>query len=88
MEKYRMGKWFPRGRSSAGLSLTELVIATVVLAVGVVGLMATFRFLAINIQKSKAKSLANNLALEQVEIMKSKSYYSLLVTIPLMLCIT
>lgn len=68
------------GRSTAGVSLTELIIATVVLAVGIVGLMATFRFIAINIQKSKSKALANNLAMEQVEIMKSKSYYSLLVT--------
>lgn len=64
----------------AGVSLTELIIATVILAVGIVGLMATFRFIAINIQKSKAKALANNLAMEQIEIMKSKSYYSLLVT--------
>lgn len=69
-----------RLRPRAGVSLTELIIATVVLSVGIVGLMATFRFLSLNTQKSKAKTLANNLALEQVEIMKSKSYYSLLVT--------
>lgn len=63
-----------------GVTLIELLIATTMIAVSALGLMATFSFISRSVQSSKAKSIAVNLAQEKIESLKNVSYYRLLVT--------
>ncbi len=67
-------------RRAHGVSLVELMIAVALLAICAIIIMGPFRYLATSSQYAKARTLANNLAQEQVEILKNKSYYSLLVS--------
>jgi hypothetical protein len=62
------------------VTLVELSIAAALLGVAVLTVMGPFRYLAFSSQFAKARSIANNLAQEQIEFLKAKSYYSLLVT--------
>ncbi len=66
--------------SRAGVTLVELVVAGALITVVALAVLGPFRWLAISTQSSKSRTLANNLAQEQIEIIKNKSYYSLLVT--------
>lgn len=63
-----------------GATLTELMTATAVLSVGVVGLMGSFMGVQKVIQGSKSGTLAAGLAQEQMQILKQKVYYQILVT--------
>lgn len=63
-----------------GVTLVELVITSVLLSAMALLVMGPFRYMATSTQRSKEGTLANNLAQEKVEILKNKSYYSLLVT--------
>lgn len=67
-------------RDSRGVTLVELMIAMVVLTVGVVGGMGSFRYIAQAISSARLKTIAVNLAQEKMEVLKNKSYYQLLVT--------
>lgn len=70
----------PRKKGIKGVTLVELTITAALLAAVALMVMGPFRFLAMSTQRSKIRTLANNLAQEQIEILKNKSYYSLLVT--------
>ena len=63
-----------------GGTLTELMVATVILSVGVLGLFGAFRFIARTTTISRATSLATNLGQERIESLKNLSYYSLQIT--------
>lgn len=63
-----------------GTTLTELMIATVLITVAALGIMGVFAGVAKGIQVSKSRSLATNLAQEKIQILKQKNYYRVLVT--------
>lgn len=63
-----------------GGTLTELMVATVILSVGVLGLFGSFRYIARSTFISRATSLATNLGQERIESLKNLSYYSLQIT--------
>lgn len=63
-----------------GATLTELMVAVVILSVGILGLFNAFRFVSRSLFVSRAQTLATNLAQERVESLKNYSYYELLIT--------
>jgi hypothetical protein len=63
-----------------GGTLTELMVATVILSIGVLGLFGAFQFIARSTFISRATSLATNLGQERIESLKNLSYYSLQIT--------
>ncbi|MBI2788897.1 MAG: carboxypeptidase regulatory-like domain-containing protein [Elusimicrobia bacterium] len=63
-----------------GGTLTELMVATVILSVGVLGLFGSFRYIARSTFISRATSLATNLGQERIESLKNMSYYALQIT--------
>lgn len=65
----------------AGLTLTEVLIATAILAGGVAAFIAGFNAIAKTIATSRARTLASNLAQEKIEKLKSFDYYRIVVTI-------
>jgi Tfp pilus assembly protein PilV len=68
------------GAGSSGATLVELMVATVVMTVAVIGLMGSFSGIQKALQVSKNKTLASNLAQEKMQILKQKNYYEVLVT--------
>ncbi|MDP3542935.1 MAG: carboxypeptidase regulatory-like domain-containing protein [Elusimicrobiota bacterium] len=66
--------------SRQGGTLTELMVATVILSVGVLGLFGAFKYIARSTFISRATSLATNLGQERIESLKNLSYYSLQIT--------
>jgi type II secretory pathway pseudopilin PulG len=69
-----------RRKSVAGVTLVEVMVTVAILAIGVLAAIGSFRYLTVSIQGSKSRTLANNLAQEQIEKLKNLSYYTLLVT--------
>jgi type II secretory pathway pseudopilin PulG len=67
-------------RRSAGITLIELMIAAVILVVAALGVMGVFVFIAKSIQHSKCRGLASNLTQEQLQVLKQKNYYRVMVT--------
>ena len=67
-------------RRRAGVTLVELMVATVIISVGVLGMVGSFNYINRGIQGPKGKSLANNLAQEKIEVLKNKSYFRVLVS--------
>ncbi len=63
-----------------GFTLIEVMIAASILSIAILGLIQTFQFITVSIQSQKARTLANNLAQEKIEVLKNYSYYRLLVT--------
>lgn len=63
-----------------GVTLTELMVATALLSVGILGFFSAFKFITKSISVSRARTLATNLAQEKVETLKNLNYYSLLIT--------
>lgn len=64
----------------AGTTLTELMVAVVVMSVGILGLFGSFRYITRSLSISRASTLATNLAQERVETLKNLNYYGLLLT--------
>jgi hypothetical protein len=60
--------------------LTELMVATVILSIGVLGLFGAFKFIARSTLISRATSMATNLGQERIESLKNLSYYALQIT--------
>lgn len=69
-----------RGGTRPGMTLMEVMIATAVISIGVLGMIASFNYINRGMQSAKGRSLANNLAQEKVEVLKNESYYRVLVT--------
>jgi type II secretory pathway pseudopilin PulG len=67
-------------RNRAGITLVELMIAMVILVVAAIGVMGVFIYIAKSIQHSKCRGLASNLSQEQLQVLKQKSYYRVMVT--------
>ncbi len=63
-----------------GGTLTELMVATVILSVGVLGLFGAFKYIARSTVISRATSMATNLGQERIESLKNLSYYALQIT--------
>ncbi len=63
-----------------GVTLTELMIAVVVISVGALGLLGSFGGIARSVQSAKSKTLATNLCQEKTQILKQKNYYRVLTT--------
>lgn len=66
--------------SRRGGTLTELMVATVILSVGILGLFGAFKFIARSTLISRATSMATNLGQERIESLKNLNYYSLQIT--------
>lgn len=64
----------------AGSTLTELIVASAIMSIGILGLFGAFRFITRSVFVSRGQTLANNLAQERVEYLKNITYYGLLVT--------
>ncbi|OGR81855.1 MAG: hypothetical protein A3J74_09270 [Elusimicrobia bacterium RIFCSPHIGHO2_02_FULL_57_9] len=67
-------------RGASGVSLVELMVATGILSVGILGLVGATLGIQKSIQNSKSRTLAANLAQEKLQILTQKSYYQVLVT--------
>jgi len=65
---------------SRGGTLTELMVATAILSIGVLGLFGAFKYIARSTFISRATSLATNLGQERIESLKNLSYYALQIT--------
>ncbi len=65
---------------SRGATLTELMVAATLLSVGVTGMMGSFAGIQKVIQGSKTTTSASTLAQEQMQILKQKVYYQILIT--------
>lgn len=63
-----------------GSTLVELIVATVIMSVGILGLFGSFRFITRSIFVSRGQTLATNLGQERIEYLKNINYYALLVT--------
>lgn len=66
--------------SARGTTLTELIVATVIMSVGILGLFGAFRFITRSVFVSRGQTLANNLTQERIEYLKNINYYGLLIT--------
>ncbi len=67
-------------KNSRGVTITELMVATAVLSTAVLGLMGAFIGIQKALQNSKSTTLAANLGQEQMQILKQKVYYQILIT--------
>lgn len=67
-------------KNARGVTLTELMVAVVLLSVGILGFFSAFQFITKSIGVSRARTLATNLAQEKVELLKNLNYYQLLIT--------
>ena len=67
-------------KKSRGVTLVELLVATAVLTVGILGLIGGMGGIQKAIQGARTKTLASNLTQEQMQIIKQKTYYQVLVT--------
>ncbi len=68
-------------KNSRGVTITELMVATAVLSIAVLGLMSAFGGIQKALIGSKSVTLAANIAQEQMQILKQKVYYQILVTV-------
>ncbi len=66
--------------NSRGFSLVEVAIAMVILTIALIGTMSSFPYIMRSILMSKAKSIANLVATEQLEVYRNLPYYKLQVT--------
>lgn len=66
--------------SRRGVTLTELMVAVIVITIGVLGLMQSFGFISRSLRVSRQRTIADNLAQEKIESLKQLSYSQLLVT--------
>ncbi len=67
-------------RLNSGTTLVELLVAVTLISVIAISLVGTFASISKGVQVSKAKTLAANLAQEQIQILKQKSFHRILVT--------
>src|SRR5665213_3567667 len=67
-------------RNNRGVTLVEMMIATAILSVGVLGMLGAFGGIQKAVQIAKSKTLASNLAQEQMHILSQLNYYQALTT--------
>jgi hypothetical protein len=66
--------------NSRGVTLAELMIATAVISIGILGLMGGFAGMQKALQGAKGNTMASNLAQEKMQILKQLPYFQVLVT--------
>ncbi|MBI4249484.1 MAG: carboxypeptidase regulatory-like domain-containing protein, partial [Elusimicrobia bacterium] len=66
--------------SNRGFTLVEILIASAIMSIGILGFIEAFKFVTKVSSQMRARSLATNLAQEKIETLKNKSYYMLLLT--------
>ncbi len=66
--------------SNKGVTLAELMVAVAVLGVALVGLTKAFDGITRSILTTKARTLATNIAQEQMALLKQRNYYRILIT--------
>lgn len=66
--------------TSKGTTLVELMIAVTLIGIVAIGVVGSFATIGKAIQFSKSRTLATNLAQEQVQILKQKAFNKILVT--------
>lgn len=71
---------FGSRRTVRGVTLVELMIAMVILVIAALGVMGVFIYIAKSIQHSKCRGLASNLSQEQLQVLKQKKYYQVMIT--------
>lgn len=69
-----------RLRRYRGVTLVELMVAVTIVAVGILAFFGSFQYIMVSLHKSRVKTLAINLAQEQVEILRNQGYFQLQVT--------
>jgi type II secretory pathway pseudopilin PulG len=69
-----------RLRLESGVTLTEVMIATAIMSIAVLGMVGAFGGIQKAVQVSKNKTLASNLAQEQMQILTQQNYYQVLTT--------
>src|SRR5262245_1124318 len=67
-------------KRQSGVTLTEMMISVMILSIGFLAAVGSFKYISTSIQISKSRTLGTNLAQEQIEKLKNLSYYTLLVT--------
>ncbi len=67
-------------RQSRGISIIEVMVTVALIAVGAMAFVSAFRGINRALQSSRMRTIATNLAQEEVEYLKNFSYYNLLVT--------
>jgi prepilin-type N-terminal cleavage/methylation domain-containing protein len=78
-----MARFLHRSRNKKpvhGVTLVELMIAMVILVIAALGVMGVFIYIAKSIQHSKCRGLASNLSQEQLQVLKQKKYYQVMIT--------
>jgi hypothetical protein len=65
---------------SDGFTLTEVMIAGLIMTVAFLGMTGGFMYIARGSQQSNTKTLASNLAQEQIGLLKTRSYYRIMAT--------
>jgi type II secretory pathway pseudopilin PulG len=66
--------------NSRGVTLVELMVTVMILAVAGIGLVGTFSYISRASQLHRTKTLATNLDQEQVELLKNKNYFEVIPT--------
>ena len=69
-----------KSRDCRGVTLTELMIATVILSTVILGSMSAFGYITKAIHNTRQRTIAVNIAQERMEVLKNYSYFQLLVT--------
>jgi hypothetical protein len=72
--------WRDVACDSSGITLVELMVATAILSIAVLGMVGAFGGIQKAIQISKNKTLAANLAQEKMQILGQLNYYQVLAT--------
>ncbi len=67
-------------RQSPGISIIEVMVTVALIAVGAMAFVSAFQGINRALQSSRMRTIATNLAQEEVEYLKNFSYYTLLVT--------
>ncbi len=67
-------------KNNKGVTLVELIVAIVILAVVIISFIASFSSIAKGLFLSKAKTLATNLAQEKIQILRQMPYHRVLIT--------
>ena len=64
----------------SGVTLVELMVTVVILAVAGLGIVGSFSYMARAAQLHRTTTLATNLSQEQIEVLKNKSYFEIIPT--------
>jgi prepilin-type N-terminal cleavage/methylation domain-containing protein len=67
-------------KNQRGVTLTELMVAVVIMSTTVLAGIASFKYITIAIRGTRTRTIATNLSSEKMEVLKNVSYFQLKVT--------